>query len=693
MGDGDYFDFRGGVFHGPVTGVERGSPSDAVSNLLGTPALFTGRDEESERLLAALDPAGRVRVAAVAGLGGVGKTALALHVAHTARERGWFPGGALFVDMRGYDEVPSTSDHAVLSLLCALGGGEGREEDPYGRYRAELARRAPVLIVLDNVSDPARVAPVLPGEGNGHRVLITSREVQDALPLRQFTIGVLETEDACRLVDRSLREHDPEDRRAAEEPEAVRELVDLCGRLPLALLIAAALLRRRRPRPVTTLTAELREAADRVRALRFKGVDQYRRELALRPVFDVMYGRLEPETARVLRAFGQAPTPEVWMGSAVVLASMPIEELRPLLDDLVAASLLTADPGGELWRMHDLVQVYVRGVAAGDPQATEEARTARRHLLDVAETGLRAANNCLRPGSHPDAPDAFMGDYRRALNWLDAERRTLLGLAGWMDCDDPVTATTAMALGLNLDAYLHLRRAFHDWLEVARSAHRTARRLGDTVALAAACQSLGVCLNRLGRHEEGVPFLYRATELWAETENRRSEAGTWANLGAVLRQLGRHAEALEAHHRSLDLYSALGDRGSLGSVLGNYAIVLYALARYDDALRANATALSIHLELGNRSGEAGAYCFLGHLCMVAGRTAQAADEYLRSARLYLELDDPHSAATACLHMGHALRTLGRHAQADHILGIAAQLFTSAGAEEEAAEAGRPAEEA
>ncbi|WP_143098954.1 tetratricopeptide repeat protein [Streptomyces sp. yr375] len=686
-----------------------------MSNLLRAPAVFTGRDTEAGRLLDALDPATEhtavgvgVGVVAVAGLGGVGKTALALHVAHTARQRGWFPGGALFVDLRGYDDVPATSEHAVLSLLRALGGDEPGGEDLYGRYRIELARRAPVLIVLDNVSDPAQITPLLPGEGAGHRVLITSRDVQDSLPVRQFTIGALATEDACLLVDRCLREHDPDDLRATEDPDAVRELASLCGHLPLALLIAAALLRRRGPRPVSTLTAELRTAADRVRALRFKGVDQYRRELALRPVFDVMYGRLEPEVARVLRALGQAPTPEVWMGSAVVLADLSLDELRPLLDDLVAASLLTADPGGELWRMHDLVQVYVRGVADADPRTAQEAETARGRLLDICETGLRAANNCLWPGAHPDTPDSFTGDYQRALNWLDAERQTLLGLARRMDTTEPTTPHTdphttaaqppppprtaqAMALGLNLDAYLHLRRAHHDWLEVATAAHRTAQRLGDTAATAAACGSLGMCLNALGRGEEAVPLLYRATELCAETRNQRAEAAAWTNLGTVLRGLGRPAEAVRAHRGSLRLYEALGDRRSKGLALGNYGATLYALGRYDDSLAATRKALRIHLELGDKSGEAAARSFLGHLWTTAGRTAEAADEYLRSARLYTALDNPHETATACLHMARALHTLGHPAQAEEILRIAAACFEYAGSQEEAAKARRLAE--
>lgn len=699
MGDGDHVEFRGNVFFGPVTGSGPAPPpSGAVSNLPGEPAVFTGRDTEVERLLDVLDPAAGpggavgagVGVAAVAGLGGVGKTALALHAAYTARKRGWFPGGALFVDLRGYDEVPATPEHAVLSLLRVLGESGPGDEDLYGRYRAELARREPMLIVLDNVSDPAQVAPLLPGEGDGHRVLVTSRDVQDSLPVRQFTIGALETEDACLLVDRCLRERDPEDRRATEQPDAVRELAALCGHLPLALLIAAALLRRRGTRPISTLTAELRTAADRVRALRHKGgVDQYRRELALRPVFDVMYGRLEPEVARVLRALGQAPAAEVWMGSAVVLANMELEELRPLLDDLVAASLLTADPGGELWRMHDLVQVYVRSVSDADPVTAQESETALGHLLDISEIGVRSANNCLWPGMHPGIPDfldSFRGNYQRALNWLDLERQMLLGLARWMDSDSPERARKAMALGLNLDMYLNLRRAHHDWLEVATAAHRTARRLGDTEAEAAACQSLGMSLATLGREEEAVPFLRRATELCAETRDQRAEAGAWVNLGSVLSGLGRYPEAVRAHKSSLRLFEALGDRRSKGVALGNYGLTLYALGRYDDSLAATRKALGISLDLGDKAGEATARSFLGHLWTAAGRPDRAADEYLRSARLHTALDDPHEAARAALHHGQALRSLGRHAEANEVLRIAAACFEYAGSEKEAEEA-------
>ncbi|MFJ9247110.1 NB-ARC domain-containing protein [Streptomyces sp. NPDC101776] len=320
MNDGDHIDLRGSTFYGPVTGkVEspRAAPSPtAMSALPAAPAVFTGREDEVVELLSALDPgvgggSESVVISAVSGLGGVGKTALALCVAHAARGRGWFSGGALFVDLRGYDEVPVTADQAVLALLRALGVGDTdlppTADDQYARYRGELSSREPVLLVLDNASDPAQIAPLLPGEGSGHRVLVTSREVQDSLPVRQFRVDELTPDASRELIDRSLRRFDPGDRRVAEEPEAVQQLGELCGHLPLALLIVSALLRRGRQRPIATVVSKLQVASDRVRALKFKGVDQYGKDLSLRPVLDVMYARLEPELARAFRMLGQAP--------------------------------------------------------------------------------------------------------------------------------------------------------------------------------------------------------------------------------------------------------------------------------------------------------------------------------------------------------------------------------------------------
>lgn len=183
VGDGDYFTFENSTFYGPVYGSmgQAAAPPAVASTLPTAPAVFTGRADEAAELLRVLDPGvaegpQSIVIYAVAGLGGVGKTALALHVAHEARRRGWLPGGALFIDMRGYDDVPASADQAVLSLLRSLGVPNQNlpsiPQEQYSLYRAELSRREPVVIVLDNASLAEQIAPLLPGDfppGAAHR--------------------------------------------------------------------------------------------------------------------------------------------------------------------------------------------------------------------------------------------------------------------------------------------------------------------------------------------------------------------------------------------------------------------------------------------------------------------------------------------------------------------------------------------
>ena len=172
-------------------------------------------------------------VCAVSGLGGVGKTALAVQVAHAVRGR--FPGGALFVNMRGYDTSPLAPEEAVLSFLRAFGVRDEHlpavPAERYVLYRSMLDRRESVLIVLDNVSAAAQVVPLLPGDTR-HRVWVTSRDSLDSLTARSIQLSALSRNEAVNLIERSLEARNPADPRARDEPDAVRRLAALCGCLP-----------------------------------------------------------------------------------------------------------------------------------------------------------------------------------------------------------------------------------------------------------------------------------------------------------------------------------------------------------------------------------------------------------------------------------------------------------------------------
>lgn len=671
VGD-EHIDFRMGTFLGPVIGkVEYHDVPPAPTAMAASPAapaVFTGRDAVVADLLSALRPGSEPHrdaavICAVAGMGGVGKTALALYVAHVAREHGWFPGGTLFIDMRGYDDVPVTADQAVLSLLRALGIRDSdlppTADGARALYRSALDRREPVLLVLDNVSDPTRIPPLLPGRA-WHRVLVTSRSVLHSLPLRQFTIDALAPDAAHTLLDRSLRLTDSQDARVSREPAAARELAELCGHLPLALLIAVALLRLGKPRPVAALTAKLRRAVDRVRSLHTDGVDQYGKELALRPVFEVMYRRLGPELARLFRLLGQCPGEDIGIGPAAELSGLPLGELEPLLDKLSAASVISPAVDGGRWQMHDLVRHFARTVVAENPTLQKEGAEARHRLLVYYVHGtLSASAHIQEMGSH-DVPDLFSGSRAAALDWLDSERYSLLGAALWAESEDVKQAQLAMFLPLLLDGYLHLRHAYADWTTVARVACAAAHRLDAPEVEANALDCLGQALRGLRRYEEAVESHERAQRIYEQLGDRQGQAKAWNGLGLALLNLRRCDEAAEACARSVRIYRELGDGGREATARANMGAALEALDRLDEAHEAFTRALETYIALGDRRGEANTRDSLGLTLRRLGRAKDATDAHTRALGLNAELGDWHNRATAWNNLGLALQDLGRY---------------------------------
>ncbi|MFJ5307848.1 tetratricopeptide repeat protein [Streptomyces sp. NPDC088350] len=737
MGDGDYFDFSRSVFHGPVTGVAAPSgtaatpPPPPPSTLQAPPAFFTGRDSEVEELLALLappdEPAAQDRGAcALSGLGGVGKTALALHTAHIARTRAWFPGGTLFADLRGYDDTPMSADRAVTLLLEMLGLRDAElpqsPEAQFARYRSELADRPRMLIVLDNVSDPRQIWPLLPGEGTDHRVLITSRDVQDSLPMRQLTVATLSPQAAQDFIDRSLRHQDPDDHRVADEPDAVRDLAELCGHLPLALSIGAALLQRRRQRPIATLTAELRDAADRLRALSTKGVDQYGKDLALRPVFDVMYERLEPRLARVLRLIAQAPADVVGLGGAMALSELPQQKLESALEDLVACSLLVpVRPfrSHGCWQMHDLVRLYAQNVVENDSSLQSEATRARMMLTAYYWQTLQSALALIWGPPIDDAPDVFTGDRSLALAWCNNERADLLSVSLWVLSDDEDEFTCASVLAEAFTNYLkHLRhrRAYQDVEIVARAvlaaaarrhlrstegsawewlgqaldglrrldealdcydhAERIGEELGDLAALADVLANRGATLCQSGRYEEGIAAQTRALRALDDLGRHRSAAQCQLNLAQLLTLIGRLSEAHGHLTQCLPYFTRTGDRVAEATSRRWLGTLLGKLGRFEEGV--NAHALGLCAELGDWHGRAAGWGNLGGLWADMGRHEDAVKAHMRARDWFASLDDHHQEAIAWSNLSGVLTRLGRQDEALRAAHAARDLLEASG---------------
>ncbi|MET7571706.1 tetratricopeptide repeat protein [Streptomyces sp. NPDC005492] len=677
-GHHDHVDFRGSEFRGPVTGKVvvnqcRCAPLTALSALPAAPAGFTGRRTEMTKLLDVLrptDPGTTPRsavICAVTGLGGIGKTALALDAAHTACARKWFPGGTLFIDLGGYNDTPLTAEQAVTSLLHALGVGHVQlpteDVDPYALYRSRLAnladRNQSVLLLLDNASTPEQVSPLLPGSDR-HRVLITSRDRLDSLPARQLALDALSPDNSVSLIATALRLRDPDDDRPFQETGAVRDLARLCGHLPLALQIAAAMLVRRRPdRPIASLVDELRTATDTTRALVSEGVDQYSKSLALPPVFDVSFGRLGTGQARMLRAVALAPSTEMSTDAAAAMTGLrPATALR-LLDDLAHAHLITALPAptgmSERWRIHDLVRGYTATLTADDPALAEEGERARERLLSFYRSLAEAADRQLRSPRGESVPEVFAGR-AEALAWLDAERVNLVAAAQWTG---DRLARDSVRLALSVAEFLRWRRFFDDGIAVGRAARGAAHRLADRHSEATVCNNLCGALLRAGRADEAIEPLIRAAGLFDSLGDLTGEGMAWNTLGLALRRSDRLDEAISSHIRARDRFRSTGDLHLEGRAWHNLGLSLDTAGRTEEAVSAFARACEIHRATGDRVLHGDSLSSLGWALHAVGRVDEAIATYRESVKIRREYDYWYATGLTLNNLALALETAGR----------------------------------
>lgn len=402
---GTHNNISGGVIIGPVImgrDITVTLPPQvplAMSGLPAGSAAFTGRETDLAAVLDVLRPQngdarhGRfgsaVAVTAVGGLGGIGKTELAVQAARIAMGRGWFPGGVLFVDMLGYDERRRESTQALGGLLRALGVPDGLiPADRFERSRmyrsilTEFARSGRrVLVVADNVNGEQQVESLLPGDGVT-AAIVTSRHTLGLLDARLLDLDELAAQTSLTMLERALHAARPGDTRLAQHPADAAEVVRLCGGLPLALRIAAALLAENPAMPVAALAAEL--SADKpVVGLAYgtKGV---------RAAFELSYRNLNASQQRMFRLLTVNPGAETATEVAAALVDRPLQKTRDNLKALARAHLIEQGSEYGRWKMHDLVRQYADDLARGHGGGQRERafdRLLRYYAEKIYETG------------------------------------------------------------------------------------------------------------------------------------------------------------------------------------------------------------------------------------------------------------------------------------------------------------------
>ena len=659
---------EGGIQYGPVLqGRDFINPTFVTHQAAAAPVArvqlpavvsgFTGRELELGQLAGLLDPAGEttaVLVSAVAGLAGVGKTALVIQAGHAAREAGWFRGGVLFLDLHGYDDRMVQAGQALESLLRALGvPGEHIPpgmEDRAGLYRSVLAQvTKPILVIADNASSEAQVRLLLPGPGP-HRMVVTSRHILAGLGARLVDVTILDEAAGVVLLDTALRAARPADDRITADREAAVRLAGMCGGLPLALRIAGALLIADHTLSAEELADELGDEIHRLEALRYDDGGGTRAP-SVAAAFELSYRQLDSETARLFRLLPANPGPDISAAAVAALAGQPAVKTRRAIGYLVRAHLIEESGSrARRWRMHDLLHLYARQLS--DSEAVADAREqAVDRLLSYYRSSAGAADAHMRARAGTRVPADF-GDREDALEWLDAERPCLVAavaLAGSTDRDQ-----VAVELSFSLGTYLSWRRRFDDWLTVITTSHDAAQRLGDRVNEAATLSNLGAALVRVRRFDEAITALQDAAAIYRETGDRHGEGMALNNLGEVLREVRRFEESITAQQDAAAIYRETGDRHGEGMALNNLGLALVEVRRFEESITAQQDAAAIYRETGDRHGEGMALNGLGEVLREVRRFEESITAQQDAAAIYRETGDRHGEGAALNGLGGAL---------------------------------------
>ncbi|WP_433247881.1 AfsR/SARP family transcriptional regulator [Streptosporangium sp. CA-135522] len=679
---------------------------------------FTGRRQIVTRLctlLSAQGGADGVPVAAISGIGGVGKTTLAVHVAHAMHDL--FPDGQLYADLRGYGEEPTAPESVLGAFLRALGLPADVIPDGLAErsalFRSLLADRR-MLVLLDNARDADQVSHLLPGS-TGCAALVTSRgKLADLTAARMVDLDVMEPDEALTLFATVAGAE-----RVAAERAVAMDVVAACGFLPLAVRIVAARLAARPSWTVASLVPRLADERRRLDEMRVGN-------LAVEATFALGYGQLSPVQARAFRLLSLPRGPGISIGAASALLALRPVDTEDVLESLVDANLLEAPAPGR-YRFHDLLKLFARRIAERVEPEAGEGVPALRRLLDFYLASARSAHRLAYEGSTiadqlaVTGPGHVFASADEAVAWLSVEAESLFAsISQVTDVGEAEAllpgADLLLAMEPLLESGSHAREFDQRTREVLAAAQRLgavsselrcryvlgrvlfgANRLaeaeqefrasldlaagGDRIVAGEAMNALAVVAGRQRRHAEALAWFDSAREVFREVGARGGEALTLSYSARDHLFLGQRAEAITAAEQGLALFIELGSSAGTARARYHLGMILSRVGRLNEAVHHHAECLAFFRASNQRVWEQRVCSRLAETFITAGRFSDATRHAEQALAVSREIGHPYGEALSLWVLGRALAGLGTASRSRDCLQRAHDIFVRLGAPE------------